>query len=102
MVIEDVVHDGRSPADRRHDHVAINGFSDVGGLVTDGIADVLDRDALAAHDRDSGVPSFVGVPVAVAGAASHLAEPPVELVGRVQVALLVAEDEVVLVPGFAG
>ena len=42
---------------------------------------------------------LVGVPVADASAAGHHAEPPVELVGRVRGAVLVAEDEVVVVPG---
>jgi hypothetical protein len=43
----------------------------------------------------------VGVPVTDSSAAGHLAEPPVELVGRVGVAVLVAEHEVVIVPGLA-
>ena len=33
VVVEDVVHHGRSPADLGHDHVAVDGFGDVGGLV---------------------------------------------------------------------
>jgi hypothetical protein len=33
LVVEDVVHYGRSPADLRRDHVSVDGFGDVGGLV---------------------------------------------------------------------
>jgi hypothetical protein len=32
VVVEDVVHYRRSPADRGHDHVAVDGLGDVGGL----------------------------------------------------------------------
>jgi hypothetical protein len=32
----------------------------VGGLVAYGVADVLDRDAVVAHDRDCGVTALVG------------------------------------------
>ena len=56
---------------------------------------------LIIETRDRGVASLVGVPVADARAPGHLAEPPVELVGRMGVAVLVAEDEVVVVPGLA-
>ena len=66
------------------------------------VADVLDRYAVAAHDRHGGMAAFVGVPVADAGLAGHLGEAPVEGVGRVHGAVLVVEDEVVGVPGFAG
>jgi hypothetical protein len=45
VVIYDVVHHGRSPADLEYDHVAIDGLDYVGRLVADGVADVLDRDA---------------------------------------------------------
>src|SRR5215475_645015 len=31
VVVEDAVHHGRSPADRGHDHVAVDGLGDVGG-----------------------------------------------------------------------
>ena len=31
VVVEDAVNHGRSPADRRHDHVAVDGLGDVGG-----------------------------------------------------------------------
>ena len=57
---------------------------------------------LIIETRDRGVASLVGVPVADARAPGHLAEPPVELVGRIGVAVLVAEHEVVVVPGVAG
>ena len=43
----------------------------------------------------------MGVPVADARFSGHLAEAPVERVGRVGVAVLLAEDEAVGVPGFA-
>src|SRR5215470_1070769 len=75
---------------RARSHAA-DGLGDMGGLVPHGVADLLDGDAVAAHDRDRGVPSLVGVPAADAGAAGHLAEPPVELAGRIRVAVLVAE-----------
>jgi hypothetical protein len=39
--------------------------------------------------------------VADAGSAGHLDEPPVELVGRLRIAVLVTEHEVVVVPGLA-
>ena len=32
IVVEDAVHHGRSAADLGHDHVAVDGFGDVGGL----------------------------------------------------------------------
>jgi hypothetical protein len=56
---EDLVHDRRAAADGRDDHVAVDGLGDVGGFVADGVADVLERDAVAAHDRDRGVPCAV-------------------------------------------
>jgi hypothetical protein len=102
FVCEDAVHDRRAAADRGDDHVAVDGLRDVGGLVAYCVADVLDRDAVVAHDRDGGVPSFVGVPVADAGPLGHLAEPVIEPIGRVHLAVLVAEDEVVVLPCFAG
>ena len=48
------------------------------------------------------VTALVGVPAADVRFPSHLGEPPVELVGGVGVAVLVAEDEVVVMPGLAG
>ena len=33
VVVEDAVHHRRSAADLGHDHVAVDGFGDVGGLV---------------------------------------------------------------------
>ncbi len=81
--------------------MAVDGLGYVRGLVAYRVADVLDRDAVAAHDRDRGVPTLVGVPVADAGLPGHLGEAPVKRVGRVHGAVLVAEDEVVGVPGFA-
>jgi hypothetical protein len=54
----------RAALDGRHDDVAVDGLGHVGGLVADGVGDVLDRHAVAAHDRDRGMSSFVGVPVA--------------------------------------
>jgi len=50
-VAEDAVHDNGATVDGGHDHVPVDGFGDVGGLVAHGVADVLDRDAVAAHDR---------------------------------------------------
>jgi hypothetical protein len=52
-----------SPPGWRDDHVAVDGLGYVGGLVADRVTDVLDRDAVAAHDRDRGVASLMGVPV---------------------------------------
>ena len=46
VVAKDVVHHGRFPADLGHDHVAVDGLGDVGGLVIYRVADLLDRDAL--------------------------------------------------------
>ncbi len=63
VFVEDVVHDRRSPADRGDDHVSVDSYGDVGGLVAYGVADVLDRYAVAGHDRDGGVAALVGVPV---------------------------------------
>ena len=88
-------------ADRGHDHVPVDGLGHVGRLVANGVADLLDRDAVAAHDRHRGVPSLVGVPVADAGFPGHLAEAPVERVGGVHGPVLVAEDEVGVLPGGA-
>ena len=67
------------------------------GLVSDGVGDVLDRDAVVAHDRHGGVAPFVRVPVADPGSPSHLAEPPVERVPRVHSPVLVAEHEIAVV-----
>jgi hypothetical protein len=33
VIVEDAVHHGRAAADLGHDHVAVDGFDDVGGLV---------------------------------------------------------------------
>jgi hypothetical protein len=77
-VAEDVVHDGGAAPDRGPDDVPVDGLGDVGRLVADRVADVLDRDAVTAHDRDRGVASLVGVSVADAGLPGHLAEAPVE------------------------
>jgi hypothetical protein len=57
---------------------------------------------VVAHDRDGGVTSLVGVPVADARSLGHLAESPVERVLGVRMAVLVAEHEVGAVPGGAG
>ena len=81
--------------------MAVDGLGDVGGFVAHCVADVLDLYAVAAHDRDGRVPTFVGMPAADSSAASYRVEAPIELVGRVGVAVLVTEDEVVVVPGFA-
>lgn len=103
IVAERVVHHGRSPATYWDDHVPVDGLGDdVGGLVADGVADVLDGYAVAAHDRDSGVATLVDMPVAGACISGHLGEAPVERVGRVGRAVLVAEHEVGGVPGVAG
>jgi len=82
--------------------VAVDGLGDVGGLMAYGVADLLDRDAVAAHDRDSRVTALLGVPVAEACSPGHLGEPPVELAGRVGGTVLVAEDEVVFLPRCGG
>jgi hypothetical protein len=60
-VAEDVIHDGDPASDRRPDDVPVDGLSDVGRLVADRVTDVLDRDAVAAHDRDCGVAALMGV-----------------------------------------
>ena len=99
---EDAVHDCCATADRGDDDVPVDGLGDVGGLVAYGVADVLDRDAVMAHDRDGCVPALVSVPVADARSLGHLAEPPVERVLGVWVAVLVAENEVGVVPCSAG
>ena len=80
----------------------VDGLGHVGGLVTDGVADLLEWDAVAAHDRDRGVPALVGVPVADSGPPGHPPEPPVEGVAGVHAAVLVAEDEVAVLPGGTG
>ena len=49
---EDAIHDRCSAADGGDDHVSIDSLGDVSGLVAYGVADVLDRDAVVAHDRD--------------------------------------------------
>jgi hypothetical protein len=82
--------------------VPVDGLGHVGRFVADGVGDVLDRDAVIAHDRHGGVAALVGVPVANSGALSHPAEPPVEIVAGVLVPVLVAEDEVGLPPGWSG
>ena len=63
LVCEDPVHDRCAAADGGDDHVAVDGLRDMGRLVSYRVADVLDRDAVVAHDRDGGVTSLVGVPV---------------------------------------
>src|SRR5579859_6518794 len=98
---EDLVHDGRAAANGGDDYVAVDGLGHVGGLVTDGVADLLERDAVGAHDRYRGVPAFVGMPVADACSLGHLAEPPVERVAGVHVPVLVAEHKIVVLPGSA-
>jgi hypothetical protein len=100
--VEDAVHDHGAAADRGDDHVAVDGLGDVGGLVAYGVADVLDRDAIVAHDRDGGVAALMGVPMADARTLGRLAEAPVERVLGVRVAVLVAEYEVRVVPRGAG
>jgi hypothetical protein len=72
---EDVVHDGRTAADRGHDHVPLDGLGDVGGLVAHGVGDVLDRDAVAAHDRYRGVSAFVRCAEAAIAAAAASRSP---------------------------
>ena len=59
VIVEDAVHHGRSAADLGHDHVAVDGFGDVGGFVAHSVADLLDRYAVAAHGRHGGVPSLM-------------------------------------------
>src|SRR5262245_15543585 len=49
------VHDGRAALDRGDDDLAVDGLGDVGGLVAHGVADLLDGDAVAAHDGHGGV-----------------------------------------------
>jgi hypothetical protein len=61
-----------------NDHVAVDDLGHIRGLVADRAADVLDRDAAAAHDRDRGVAAFVGVPVTDTGLRGHLGEAAVE------------------------
>jgi hypothetical protein len=102
VVAEHVVHYGCTAADRGDDYVPVDGLGDMGGLVAYRVADLLDRDAVAAHDRDCGVAAFMGVPVADARLPSHLGEAPVEGIGRVSVAVLLAEHEVVGAPVFVG
>jgi hypothetical protein len=102
VVIEGVIHDRRSTADRGHDHVPVDSLGDVGGLVAHGVADLLDWHPIGAHDRHCRVSALVGVPVSDARLPGHLGEAPVERVGRVGVAVLLAEDKVIVAPGFAG
>src|SRR5229473_3404369 len=45
--------------------------------------------------------ALVGVPVADTGSPGHLAEPPVERVAGIHAAVLVAKDEVVVLPSGA-
>jgi len=45
--------------------VPVDGLGDVGGLAAHSVADVLDRDAVAAHDRHGGMPPLVRMPVAM-------------------------------------
>src|SRR5690348_8956896 len=99
---EDLIHDGRAAADGGDDHVPVDGLGDVGGFVADSVADLLERGAVAAHDRDRGVPALVGVPVPDAGSAGHSPEPPVESVAGVHASVLVAEHEVAVLPGGTG
>lgn len=47
-----------------------DGLHDVDRLMADCVADFLDRDAVAAHGRDGGVATLVGVPAANASAVS--------------------------------
>ena len=61
VVAEHVVRHGRSATDGRDDHVAVDDLGDVGGLVAYRVADLLDRDAVATHDRDGSVAALVGV-----------------------------------------
>src|SRR6266566_244577 len=100
-VAEYCVHDGRTTADGRYDHVSVDGLGHMGGLVAHGVADLLERDAIAAHDRHRGVTSLMSVPVPDAGPPGHLAEPPVERVARVHAAVLVTEHEILVLPGGA-
>src|SRR5215471_16182232 len=72
VVAEDVIHHGRSPADLGHDHVAVDSFGDVGGLVAHRVADLLDRHTVAAHDRHGRVAALVGMPAADACFSGHL------------------------------
>ena len=71
-------------------------------LIADGVADLLNRDAVGAHDRNGRVPSLMGVPMADACTPGYLAEPPVERVAAVLTPVLIAEDEVGVVPCLAG
>jgi hypothetical protein len=66
-VAEHGVHDIRPAADGGHDHVSVDGLGDVGGLVAHGVADVLQRHAVAAHDRHGGVASLMGMPAMTPG-----------------------------------
>lgn len=65
MVVEHAIHDGCAAADRGHDHVPVDGLGDMGGLVANGVADLLERQSVATHDRDGRVPTLVGVPVPI-------------------------------------
>src|SRR3984885_3253559 len=98
VIAEDAIHYRGAAADGGPDDVPVDGLGDVGRLVADSVADVLDRDAVAAHDRDGGVAALVGVPVANARLLGHLAEVPVESTRRVHRAVLVAEDQIEVLP----
>jgi hypothetical protein len=50
-----------------NDQVPVDGLGDVGGLVAQGVGDVLYRHAAAAHDGHARVASLVGVPASRAG-----------------------------------
>jgi len=54
----------------------------VGWLVVYGVADLLDRDAVAAQDRDCGVAAFVGAPVALSEYSIALRGIPLSLRSR--------------------
>jgi hypothetical protein len=60
--------------------VTVPGLGDVRGLVAQGVSDLLDGHAVAAHGGHSRMASLVGVPVADTGPSGDLAEPPVEAV----------------------
>src|ERR1700749_1850810 len=56
-VAEDVVHNARPAADGGDDHMPVDGLGDVRGLVAHGVADLLQRHAVTAHDRHGRVPT---------------------------------------------
>src|ERR1039457_5236724 len=103
MTSSPVSRDGAvAAADRWRDDVPVDGLGDVGGLVPNGVGDVLDRDAVVAHGRHGGVAAFVRVPVPDPSSPGHLAEPPVECVPGVHGPVLMAEHEVIVVIRPAG